>query len=187
MSRTKEETASTTSESQTLEILPAMTQSDLLSIIAAMQKSQAESSEAIKALAQAVVESSTPKAPFKSKRDLANEKNEEDARRREKELETYKKKLVQYSQTEGCDHIAGGNQLSEQRDIAGRTSIAWHRNDVGVEQGICTICQRVFLPHQPDYAVWRKRPSFNRLSAAGFRTFMDPRKAMEDSYLHDIE
>jgi hypothetical protein len=77
--------------------------------------------------------------------------------------------------------------LSEQRDIAGRTSIGWHRNDIGVDIGICSVCQRIFRPEDPDYAQWRKKPSFNKLSQAGHRNVMNPVEAREQSYLHDIE
>src|SRR5271157_1606161 len=111
--------------------LPAMTQDTLLAIIASMQKQQAESNEAIKTLAAAIVEAGKPKEPLKTKKQLADEENERMFKENEKRTEANKKALIHYSQYTACDHIAGSNELSEQRDIAGRTSIAWHRNDVG--------------------------------------------------------
>lgn len=176
---------------KTPEPLPPMTQDNLLSIIASMQQQmltlQQQNAENTKLLADAVIQASTPKLPSKTKKQEADEQNERMFKTRELELEKAKKAVVHREQYEACDHIAGSNPLSEQRDIAGRTSIAWHRNDVGVEQGICTICQRVFLPHQKDYVQWRKRPSFCKLSAAGNRVFLDQARAWEQSYLHDIE
>ena len=70
-------------------------------------------------------------------------------------------------QQKQCEHLAGCSPLSEGVDIAGRTSIVWHGLNSGEVIGICTVCQREFFPSDPDYAVWRKRASFNKFSAAG--------------------
>ena len=68
-----------------------------------------------------------------------------------------------------CSHIAGENALSECGDIAKRTSIVWH--DLSPLKprivGLCTNCQRQFLPEHVDYTYWRSRPSFNKMSKAG--------------------
>ena len=183
------------------ETLPQMTQDTLLTIIANMQRQMLEMSSGQKALAEAIVQSGKiqseaiieagkPKLPPKTDRQKAEEENDKQFREREKQLEVNKKLNLMYEQ-DNCDHIAGSSSLSEQRDIAGRTSIAWHRNDVGADVGVCTVCQRIFHPTDPvdkqgrTYAYWRKQPSFNRLSQAGHRTMMDPSKAVEDSYLRD--
>ena len=81
-----------------------------------------------------------------------------------------------------CTHIAGGNPLSETQDVHQRTSIVWHRTDLGIDIGLCTNCQRLFQPSDPDYVKWRTKPSFNRLSAAGVRSFWDPTKAANFEY-----
>ncbi len=73
---------------------------------------------------------------------------------------------LQLQQTQ-CRHLAGGSIFSEEADIASRTSIVWHELNTGERIGICTNCQREFFPSDPDYAVWVKRASFNKLSRAG--------------------
>jgi hypothetical protein len=160
----------------------------LLSIIAKMQEQMAKLTEnqsvANQALADAILETTKPREVIKTKEQKAREANDELFRKNEKELELRKKTNIKASQSI-CDHIAGGSELSEQRDIAGRTSIAWHRNDVGGIAGVCTTCGRIFYPGQEDYALWRRKPSFNRLSAAGFRTVLDPSAAINEAFLKD--
>jgi hypothetical protein len=177
--------------------LPPITQDTLLSLIASMQQQllasqqaiaemQKNQNEANHALADAIIETTKPRERLKTKKEIAQEKNDELFQKNEKELDLRKKANVEYTQSL-CDHIAGCSELSEQRDIAGRTSIGWHRNDIGVDIGICSVCQRIFRPEDPDYAQWRKKPSFNKLSQAGHRNVMNPVEAREQSYLHDIE
>lgn len=166
----------------------------LLTLIASMQQqlkeSQDQAAKANAALAAAILETTKPREYIKTSKELASEANEELFKKNEKEYRTREKANIKYSQN-NCDHIAGGSPLSEQRDIAGRTSIVWHRNDANVDIGICTVCQRPFHPQDaPDeqghtYTYWRKKPSFNKLSAAGTRQFQNPSKAMTDSYLRD--
>lgn len=69
-----------------------------------------------------------------------------------------------------CSHVAGGNPLSECRDLYSRTCIVWHtlnESAGSVVVGVCTNCQRQFLPENLDYTYWRSRPSINRPSSAG--------------------
>ena len=167
---------------------------DMLRLLVSLQQQVAESqkqaAEANKALAAAIVKTTEPREYVKTTKEIAAEKNDELFKNNEKILEARKKANTKYAQSQ-CDHIAGCSDLSEQRDIAGRTSIAWHRNDVAVDIGICTVCTRIFRPSdEPDeqgrtYVYWRKKPSFNKLSAAGFRTILNPVQAQADSYLHD--
>jgi len=166
----------------------------LLTLIASMQQqllaSQTAAAEANAKLAEAILETTKPREVLKSKADLAKEANDRQFDENAKELRRRQCANLLYNQ-DNCDHIAGCNELSEQRDIAGRTSIIWHRNDVSVDIGICTNCGRHFHPVDPvdsrgnSYTYWRKKPSFNKLSAAGQRTMQNPQKAMEESYLHD--
>lgn len=159
----------------------------LLAIIVSLQQ---ENAKANAALANAILETTKPRQVIKTAKELANEANDELFKRNEKEYRQREREANKYSQA-NCDHIAGGNQLSEQRDIAGRTSIVWHRTDANAEIGICTNCGRHFHPQDsPDdqghtYVYWRKKPSFNKLSAAGNRQFSNPSKALSDSYLRD--
>lgn len=94
--------------------------------------------------------------------------NEKKFRKQSKELQERLRTLRIVEQNK-CPHIAGCNFLSEQQDIHGLTSIVWHRTDAGEIIGICTNCQRIFWPKDPDYEIWRKKPSFNKMSGAGYR------------------
>lgn len=192
-----QETTETVEPEQTVAVdtsaAPLSTDS-LLTLIATMQQqlvaSQQAAAEANEKLAAAIIKTTEPREILKSKEQLAKEATEKIFDEQAKETTRRLKANLAYER-DLCDHIAGGSALSEQRDIAGRTSIVWHRNDVGVDQGICTVCQRLFHPSdKPDsqgrtYTYWRKKPSFNKLSAAGHRTMQNPQKAMEESYLHD--
>jgi hypothetical protein len=159
----------------------------LLAIIVSLQQ---ENAKANAALANAILETTKPREVLKSAKELANEANDELFKKNEKEYRQRERAANKYNQ-DNCDHVAGGNQLSEQRDIAGRTSIVWHRTDTGADVGICTNCGRQFHPlDSPDeqghsYVYWRKKPSFNKLSASGNRQFANPSKAMSDAYLRD--
>ena len=166
----------------------------LLALIATMQKqlveSQAQAAAANAALANAILETTKPREHIKSAKEIAAEANEQLFKKNEKLLEE-RKKLGKQQEQNLCDHIAGCSPLSEQRDIAGRTSILWHCTDANVDIGICTVCQRFFHPlDKPDeqghtYQYWRKKPSFNKISKAGPRQFQNPSLAMQESYLHD--
>jgi len=181
---------STTTETQetqtetTSASLPVLSQTEgmLLQVIAAMQEQMKESAsaqaEANKALVEAIIESKKPYV------DPKKAENEETMRRQDEEQRLRQKANIKYAQS-ACEHVAGGSALSEVPDLAGRTSIVWHRTDVQAEFGVCTTCNRIFTPNDEDYAFWRKKPSFNKLSASGFRQFRNPEKALNDSYLRD--
>jgi hypothetical protein len=171
-----------------------LTTDQLLALLVTLQQQTAEAqkqaAEANKALAAAIVKTTEPREVIKTPKELATEANEELFKKNEKVLEARKKANTKYAQSL-CDHVAGCSELSEQRDIAGRTSIIWHRNDVSVDIGVCTVCQRIFRPSdEPDeqgrtYVYWRKKPSFNKLSQAGGRVLPDIATAQANSYLHD--
>jgi hypothetical protein len=75
-----------------------------------------------------------------------------------------------------CSHIAGTSSGGSVPDIAGRTSIVWHRispTDPIRDVGVCTGCLRKFFPEDGDYAFWRRQPSFSRLSIAGIEAPMN--------------
>lgn len=160
---------------------------DLLALIVSLQKQNADANAA---LAAAIIKTTEPRAQIKDAKQLAHEANEKLFDDNAKELTRRQKQTIRANQ-DNCVHIAGCSELSEQKDIAGRTSILWHINDAQVKIGICTVCQRYFHPSDPPdaqghtYQFWAKQSSFNKISRAGIRQFMDPRKAMEDSYLHD--
>jgi hypothetical protein len=173
-----------------------LTTDALLSLIASMSQqllaSQNAAKESNEKLAAAILETTKPREALKSKEQIARESNDKLFDEKAKELKRRQRENEKYGQ-ELCDHVAGCSALSEQRDIAGRLSIIWHRNDVGVDVGVCTNCGRIFRPTDPadaqqhTYQYWRKKPSFNKLSAAGHRTMLNPQKAMEESYLHDTD
>ena len=191
-----ENTSSTETPNQFNSSASPISTDALLTLIASMQQqllaSQQAAVEANAKLAEAILETTKPREVLKSKSELAKEANEKKIDEAAKELKRRQRANLLYNQ-DNCDHIAGCNELSEQRDIAGRTSIIWHRNDVGVDIGICTNCQRIFHPTDTvdsrgnSYTYWRKKPSFNKLSAAGHRTMQNPQQAMDESYLHDLE
>ena len=166
----------------------------LLTLIASMQQqlltSQQNAAEANAQLAAAILKTTEPREIIKSKKDLAKEANDKMFDEQAREMAKRQKENITQVR-DNCVHIAGCSELSEQRDIAGRTSIIWHRNDAQVDVGICSVCQRIFHPDDKvdstgrSYQFWRKQPSFNKISASGFRSFMDPNKARSESYLHD--
>jgi len=164
----------------------------LLTLIATMKQqlleSQKAAAEANEKLAAAILKTTEPREVIKTKEELAREANEKmfleqaaETRRRQRAT----RKL----QEEWCEHIAGG--LGETKDVHGRTSIVWHRTDAQVDIGICATCGRQFHPEDPvdkqghDYTYWRRKGSFNKISRAGDRQFMDPLKAQHDSFLRD--
>jgi hypothetical protein len=69
-----------------------------------------------------------------------------------------------------CPHLQGCSELSEFTGQA--SSIVKHRLDNSVVVGICTNCQRVFLPGDKDYVEQIRRKSGNKMSASGIRTFV---------------
>jgi hypothetical protein len=167
------------------EVLPPLTQTDLLTIIASMQKQLVASQSATAQLAAAIKDLATPKAPIKSRKQIADEENEKLFQDRQIALERTKKANDNYLHSI-CEHIAGSNKIGEGfKDLQGRTSYQWHRNDVGVEIGVCSICQDVLLPDNPRYMEWRRKPAFGKMSTAGQRTVMNFADALEKSVLRD--
>ena len=164
----------------------------LLTLIASMQQqlleSQAAAREANEKLANAILETTKPREVVPTKAQLAQEANQRMFEDQSKEQRRRQIATKLYEQ-EVCDHIAGG--LGEVKDVHQRTSIIWHRTDAQVDVGICTTCGRIFHPEDPldkqgrDYSYWRRKGSFNKISAAGVRQFMDPKKAQHDSFLRD--
>ena len=159
----------------------------LLSIIVSLQQDNAKANAA---LANAILETTKPREVIKTKEQVAREANDKMFLEQAKELQKRQRETKQLEQNL-CDHIAGS--LGETKDVHQRTSIVWHRTDAQVDIGICTTCGRQFHPEDKldqqghDYRYWRRKGSFNRISAAGVRQFMDPLKAQHDSYLRDQE
>lgn len=157
----------------------------LLAIIVSLQQ---ENAKANAALANAILETTKPREVIKTKEQLAREANEKMFLEQAKELSRRQKETKRLEQDQ-CDHIAGS--LGETRDVHQRTSIVWHRTDAQVDIGICQTCGRQFHPEDPvdaqghNYSYWRRKGSFNRMSAAGVRQFMDPLKAQHVSFLRD--
>jgi len=173
-----------------------ITTEGLLSLIASLSQqlvvTQKSAAAANEKLAEAILKTTEPREVVKSRQQLAQEENDKLFDKNAKELR--RRQLLNKEAVENdCVHIAGCSQLSEQKDIAGRTAIVWHRTDAQYDVGICTVCGRQFHPDDPldslghTYNFWRKQPSFNKLSAAGYRQFENPGKARVDSYLRDEE
>ena len=182
------ETTPEAANAKTPEVTPAMSTEQLLALVVSMQKQLADVLAAQTANSdkqtEAILELARPKEPVKTARQIADEKNEEQFKKQQAEQEKWAKANEKWAH-ENCEHIAGCNALSEMKDLAQRTSIIWHRGDVGQTTGICTVCQRIFKESDPDFAKWRKLKSFNKDSASGQRTVLDPLAAREKSYLHD--
>ena len=157
----------------------------LLAVIVSLQQDNAKANAA---LANAILETTKPREVIKTKHQLAQEENNRMFLEQAKEL-SKRQKETKLNEQNNCEHIAGS--LGETKDVHQRTSIVWHRTDAQVDIGICTTCGRQFHPEDPldnqgrNYSYWRRKGSFNRISAAGVRQFMDPLKAQHDSYLRD--
>jgi len=170
---------------------PAMSTTQLLSLVASMQQQLAAivemSTKNSERQTEAILELARPKEPLKTARQIADEINEKQFKDQQRKQEEWSKANEKYAH-ENCEHIAGCNALSETKDIAGRTSIIWHRGDVGQTTGICTVCQRIFKESDPDFAKWRRMKSFNKDSASGIRTvYGNTDEVRAKSYLHDID
>jgi hypothetical protein len=164
-----------------------LTVEQLLSVIVSLQQDNAKANAA---LANAILETTKPREVIKTKEQAAREANDKMFLEQAKELQKRQRETRKLEQNL-CEHIAGS--LGETKDVHQRTSIVWHRTDAQVDIGICTTCGRQFHPEDKldeqgrDYRYWRRKGSFNRISAAGVRQFMDPLKAQHDSYLRDEE
>ena len=164
-----------------------LTSEQLLAIIVSLQQDNAKANAA---LANAILETTKPREIIKTREQIAREANDKMFLEQAKELQKRQKETKHLEQDQ-CEHIAGS--LGETKDVHQRTSIVWHRTDAQVDIGICTTCGRQFHPEDKldnqgrNYGYWRRKGSFNRLSAAGVRQFMDPLKAQHDSYLRDSD
>jgi uncharacterized protein with PIN domain len=164
-----------------------LTAEQLLSVIVSLQQDNAKANAA---LANAILETTKPREVIKTKEQAAREANDKMFLEQARELQKRQRETRKLEQ-DLCEHIAGS--LGETKDVHQRTSIVWHRTDAQVDIGICTTCGRQFHPEDKldeqgrDYRYWRRKGSFNRISAAGVRQFMDPLKAQHDSYLRDEE
>ena len=171
-----------------------LTSEQLLAIIVSLQQqnqqAQQQAAEATAKLAAAILETTKPREVIKTKEQLAREANDKMFLEQAKELQKRQRQTKKLEQNL-CEHIAGS--LGETKDVHQRTSIVWHRTDAQVDIGICTTCGRQFHPEDKldeqgrDYRYWRRKGSFNRISSAGVRQFMDSLKAQHDSYLRDEE
>ena len=103
----------------------------------------------------------------KLKKWLENFLADDNEKKSRKILRLLDKKRREYlaAEQKECSHLAGC--LGEIADYHGRTSIVWHGLNTGEIVGICISCSRRFFPSDPDYAVWRKRASFHKISSAG--------------------
>ena len=168
-------------------IAPLSVEALLKLLIQTQQEAAADrkaAADANAALAAAILKTTEPREILKTKQQLAVEANEKQFLDQQRELQRRQKANIKLNQ-DYCDHIAGG--LGGEKDLRGRTSIFWHRNDVRVDVGICSVCQKIFRPSDPDYLKWRNKKSINILSAAGDHFVADPIKAQNESYLHDTE
>jgi hypothetical protein len=162
-----------------------LTTDQLLAIIVSLQT---ENAKANAALANAILETTKPREVLKTAKQLADEANDKMFYEQSKEL-SLRQKDTKRREQELCDHIAGSR--GDTPDMTGKTSIVWHRTDAQVDIGICQNCGRMFHPEDPldeqnrDYTYWRRKKSFNKISAAGVRQFMNPLKAQHDSFLRD--
>jgi len=150
-----------------------ITKTELLALLAQMTQSTNESQKTMaEIIANALIEAKKPYI------DPKLEENEEKFREANR-IQAKQTKQSEKQAQDNCPHIAGCNALSEMRDVAGRTSIIWHRTDASEVLGICTNCQRLFRDNEPDYNKWRMMPSFNRMSMSGQRDFFDPMAAKQ--------
>lgn len=117
------------------------------------------------ALVQALLEA---RKPYTDPRQLANEAA---MRVQMRELKERIDRDIKASQTV-CPHFQGSNALSEFQGQ--QTSIVQHQLDTGIMVGICTNCQRIFMPEDPDYMMEMRRKSGNRPSMAGQRFGLRP-------------
>ena len=166
----------------------------LLALIATMQQqlvlSQQQAAESNAKLAEAILATTKPRETLKTAKEIAQEANQKMFDDQAKELRRRQKLNIEADQN-NCEHIAGCNPLSEERDVRGRSSILWHKTDAQVVVGICTNCQRFFRPDDPvdargnNYEFYRRKPSINRMSQSGTRQFLDPLQAMKDGTLRD--
>lgn len=151
--------------------LESLTSAQLLQVIAEMQaKSDERLAKVVASVGDAIIESKKP---------YVNPKDEETAKLfAQNTREQFKRqKRNEEIQHEACPHIAGCNNLSESRDMYGRTDIIWHTSVSTEIIGICANCQRWFYESDPDYMKWRGMQSNHKPSKSGSFQFSDPAEA----------
>ncbi|MCU1301726.1 MAG: hypothetical protein JWQ87_2010 [Candidatus Sulfotelmatobacter sp.] len=141
-------------------------ESDLERIIASAVAAAVRSSSGL--LADAIKESRKPYV------DPKQQENDETMKKQMREQSERIAADIRASQ-DLCPHLQGSNPLSEQPKQT--TSIVMHRRDTNDVIGICTNCLRVFRPSDPDYGIWMRKKSGNKISEAGRRFFLDPAAA----------
>ncbi len=149
----------------------SMSMAELVALIAQMNsEAEARSAKTIEALTAALIDSKKPYV------DPKTAENDEKFRAATRMQEERKRAAVKSSQST-CEHKAGS--LGDISDPGQRTSIVWHKTDIREQVGICTICQKQFREGDPDYAFWRSKKSFNKMSASGQDRYIpDPRAAL---------
>jgi hypothetical protein len=141
----------------------SLSPTDMAQLLELFAKLSAQTSSTnAQTIADALIES---RKPYKDPAQEANEEMFRENTRRQFEQERINRKAEQ----DNCAHIAGCNSLSDERHPSGKSSIIKHYLDSGVLIGICTVCQRVWWPDEPDYKEAIQKPSINRPSRSGQR------------------
>jgi hypothetical protein len=153
--------------------VPAMSQEQLMALLAKLVENQAiKDDKFVEALGKL-------REPY---RDPLQEENQRRAREVEKEQQARQKEQKARDQ-ELCPHVKG---ILGDKPSLNESSFILHRLDTGATVGICTACQKVICSTNPEDGKWfRQARSGNRMSGAGVRTFLDQNKAMRDGMLVD--
>jgi hypothetical protein len=155
---------------------PLTPENDVVTIsreeLEALKQGKSDIEKLANSLANAIQES---RKPYKSEGEIQNEKEAQKQMREMAEAQRRQKKIDQ----DNCPHIMACNPLSSTRDMFNRASFIKHRLDTGVEILLCTNCQKVVWPDDPDYAKYYNAHTTNTPSSAGNRYFPDVRSAME--------
>jgi len=138
-----------------------------------LKQSKSETRQLAEALAAAIQDS---RKPYVSPGDLENQAASRASMKRMAEGQRLSKKQEQ----DACPHIMACNPLSSTRDMFNRASIIKHRLDTGIEVLVCTNCQKVAWPDDPDYLKLYNAHTTNQPSSAGQRPHIrDFQAAME--------
>ena len=139
---------------------------ELQALIAASVSTAVEKSSQV--IAAAMLEA---RKPYIAPTTLENERRMRESTR---EIHERIKRSLEADQA-SCEHLQGSNSLSEFQGQLG--SFILHQLDTGVVVGICSNCQKQIWSNEPADAPYFRRKSANRMSRAGQRVFMDPKKA----------
>lgn len=140
---------------------------DELQALIAASVSQAVS-QSSKVIAEAMLEA---RKPYVSPQQVENEQRMRESTR---EIHERIKRTIEADQAT-CEHLQGSNSLSEFTGQLG--SFILHQLDTGVVVGICSNCQKQIWSNDPAHAKFFSKKSANRMSRAGQRVFLDPKKA----------